>query len=83
MDQSIDINYFLKCLDDWAAAHPVRTYAMDFFEKFPNAPRGKGGVPKACPRDISSDTGTNCLTLCNDCQKEYWNRPMPDKEANP
>ena len=41
-----------EIVDDWISKHPVKTYAMDFFEKFPNAPRGAEGSPKICPRQI-------------------------------
>lgn len=26
-----------EIVDNWVKEHPVKTYAMDFFEKFPNA----------------------------------------------
>ena len=34
IDEAVD-----EIVDKWVAEHPVKTYAMDFFEKFPNAER--------------------------------------------
>lgn len=34
-----------EIIDEWIAEHPIRTYASNFFEKFPNAPKDKDGVP--------------------------------------
>ena len=32
--------------------HPIKTYAMDFFEKFPNAPKDRNGAPRACWKQV-------------------------------
>ena len=37
-----------EIVDKWVSEHPVKTYAMDFFEKFPNAPKGINRIPKVC-----------------------------------
>ena len=37
-----------EIVDKWVQEHPVKTYAMDFFSKFPNTPRDSNGVPKIC-----------------------------------
>lgn len=62
--------------DKWVAEHPVKTYAMDFFEKFPNAPRSSDGIPQTCWGHVYGD-GKYCSS--NDCT-ECWNREM-DGEA--
>lgn len=61
-----------EIVDKWVAEHPVNTYAMDFFEKFPNAPRDSDGVPKSCWKYVYGD-GTYCSS--NDCTK-CWNREV-------
>lgn len=61
-----------EIVDDWVSEHPVKTYSMDFFEKFPNAPKRKG-CPTACPRSIYSEFGNRCYGV--DCL-ECWNREM-------
>lgn len=61
-----------EIVDKWVAEHPVKTYAMDFFEKFPNAPRSRDGIPQTCWGHVYGD-GKYCSS--NDCT-ECWNREM-------
>ena len=44
-----------EIVDKWVKEHPVKTYAMDFFEKFPNAPKDDDGKPKCCRISIYED----------------------------
>lgn len=62
-----------EVVDKWVAEHP-KTYAMDFFEKFPNAPRGSDGAPKTCWKHVYGD-GKYCSSdACTEC----WNREMKE-----
>ena len=79
-----DLNGVLRFLDDWDAAHPVKTYAQDFFEKFPNAPKSSVGTPKACPYNCGYCADSGCVFDSNrssDCIA-CWNRPMPDAQQD-
>lgn len=63
-----------EIVDKWAKEHPVKTYAMDFFEKFPNAPKDRVGGPKTCVKDIYG-IDINCSEIdCVDC----WNQEMKE-----
>ncbi len=63
-------------VDKWVAEHPVKTYAMDFFEKFPNAPRDSDGAPKTCWKHVYGD-GKYCSSdACTEC----WNREMKEDD---
>nr|DAG57744.1 MAG TPA: hypothetical protein [Caudoviricetes sp.] len=64
-----------ELVDAWVKTHPEKSYCMDFFEKFPNAPkcisRYNHELPTACVMDIyGEDAG--CHEDCDDC----WNKPM-------
>lgn len=65
-------------VDKWVAEHPVKTYAMDFYEKFPNAPKESNGTPAVCWSGIYGKISKkpweilNCEMPCEDC----WNREM-------
>ena len=63
-----------EIVDKWVLKHPVKTYAMDFFEKFPNAPKGEKGTPKICPHQIYPEIDAN-YRCCENCLK-CWNREM-------
>lgn len=63
-------------VNDWCNEHPIKTYADDFFEKFPKAKRCQEGYPALCrntPYGICEDS-------CGDrsCAK-CWNEPMEEE----
>ena len=61
-----------EIVDKWVTEHPVKTYAMDFFEKFPNALRGRNGDPQICRNYVYGD-GNFCFSKnCAEC----WNQEM-------
>ena len=64
-----------KIINKWVAEHPVKTYAMDFFEKFPNALRQNDGTPKCCWKFFYGDSSYICEPA--DCAK-CWNREMKE-----
>ena len=74
-----DAKEAIEIVQKWSDSHPIpkpKTYAEDFFEKFPNAPKCCG-TPSAC-RDCIYGSGKVCGPgLCKDC----WNEPMPVEET--
>lgn len=66
-------------VEKWSKEHPAKTMAMDFFEKFPNAPKKEDGTPIMCP----SACGYEEVSDCNIVQKcvECWNRPLEDRHG--
>lgn len=68
----------METIQKWSNEHPKKTYAQDFFEKFPKAPRCEsfnGGYPSACRKSIYAGKcpGEGC--------EECWNEPMNDEET--
>ena len=64
-----------EIVDKWVKEHPAKTYAMDFFEKFPNAPKSKDGLPTFCITNIYEDLKMKCDECsCSDC----WNEEMKE-----
>lgn len=66
-----DIKQKVEIVEKWSKEHPVKTMAMDFFEKFPNAP-SNNGVPICCPSQIYENKNSSCDGNCKKC----WNRPL-------
>ena len=60
-----------EIVDKWVKEHPVKTYAMDFFEKFPNALKTESGRPDNCRNLIYGDK-PGCNYECEEC----WNQEM-------
>ena len=64
-----------EIVDKWVEEHPVKTYAMDFFEKFPNAPKDRNGAPIACWKHVYGN-GNDCGSGgCTEC----WTQEMKEE----
>ena len=69
------VNKIEAILAKWAAEHPEKTIADDFFEKHPKAKRGDDGTPRPCAEDCGYVD--KCLPgemPCADC----WRRPLEE-----
>lgn len=66
-----------EIVNKWVAEHPVKTYAMDFFEKFPDARKRTDGVTPIVCRRFVYDNNENCefIGSCIEC----WNREMEEQ----
>ena len=67
-------------LQKWSDEHSRKTYAQDFFEKFPDAPKDKSAkseYPDAC-RDMIYGGGCPKIDQEIDCCYECWNEPMEE-----
>lgn len=60
-----------RIITEWCNKHPEKTYAMDFFEKFPNARKTESGRPDNCRNLIYGDK-SDCHGECEEC----WNQKM-------
>lgn len=64
-----------KAVIKWCDEHPQKTYAKDFFEKFPNAQKDLCGNPLPCRKMLFGPLKGDCSTRdCSDC----WNDCMPE-----
>lgn len=62
---------------EWVKEHPVKTYAMDFFEKFPNAPKDNDGEPRTCIKNIYGLAISHERCTAQSCAK-CWNQEMKE-----
>lgn len=70
----------IAVVEKWGKEHPEprrKTYAEDFFEKFPNAPKNSRGQPCFCRDRIYAEIDCGDRP-CNEC----WTEEMPEKEEN-
>ena len=66
-------------LAKWAAEHPERTIADDFFQKHPKAPRDDTNVPYPCAKDCGYSKPPYCENTPIGCD-ECWRRPLEEVE---
>lgn len=69
----------VESLQKWSDEHPKKTYAQDFFEKFPKAQSNSDGTPFVCRKTIygevpPKDERCDGREACKNC----WNEPMEE-----
>lgn len=73
-----------EIVDEWVKEHSAKTYAMDFFEKFPNAPKDDDGNPVPCITDIyGNDKQLKVCSDYSDCDGDCikcWNQEMDEND---
>jgi hypothetical protein len=74
-----DAKKAIEILQKWSDEHPKKTYAQDFFEKFPKAQSYSDGSPVICRKIIYGEIRPpfeNCYYTgaCYRC----WNEPMEE-----
>ena len=68
----------VKIVEEWSAAHPLKTRQSVFLEQWPEAIVGDDGVLRVCPGPIfPSDRSAynGCVrpnSTCSDCRREFW-----------
>lgn len=72
----------IETVQKWSDEHLKKTYAQDFFEKFPKAQSGSDGTPFVCRKTIYGEkhsTLENCgyTGACKNC----WNEPMEEQQC--
>ena len=75
-----DAKMAIESLQKWSNERQKKTYAQDFFEKFPDAPKDeavKGKCPWACRMGIYGG-GCPKIEPDIDCCYECWNEPMEE-----
>lgn len=73
-DNIDDIVDIVDIVDKWAAEQPLKTYAQDFFKKFPNTCKSRSGEPISCVKEVYG-VDFDC---CGDCYA-CWNEKMEDR----
>jgi hypothetical protein len=81
MNKDFDPDHAEAILAEWAAEHPERTIADDFFEKHPKAPRQSHDYPEACARVVGYVSV--CPATVNKCAgcDQCWQRPLEEGEG--
>lgn len=71
-----DAEKAIEIVQKWSDEQPKKTYAQDFFEKFPNAQNYAGVNPVVCRKKIYGGfENGDCAEPCYKC----WNEPLNDE----
>lgn len=73
----------IENLQKWSDEHPKKTYAQDFFEKFPNAQNYAGVNPVVCRKKSTVDSRTAIArNLAINAGTSQWRMNKHRKEIN-
>ena len=74
----------VELVEQWSAAHPIKTRQSVFLSHYPNAEVDEDGVLKVCPKVVEGsnymDSHKCGLVPCAVCHKAYWSVAV--KEGN-
>ena len=70
----------IEAVQKWSDEHPKKTYAQDFFEKFPKAQSNSDGTPFVCRKRIYGGIRST-LEDCDNTGACYrcWSEPLNDE----
>lgn len=75
----LDPEYIVKEVEEWSAAHPIKTRQTEALKMFPNIGIDEFGIIYTCPAFIDTKhicprngDGDGLLHECAACRKQYW-----------
>ena len=74
----------VRRVEEWAAAHPVKTRQSVFQEQYPEAFVAADGILYVCPKNVSAeyrDVAGNCVDdrrPCDECRHQFWLQEVED-----
>lgn len=77
LEDDYDLVSAVKVVEQWAAAHPLKTRQSVFLEQWPNCMIDNDGVVGICPRNVDNkcicdlERFYDCCG-CHDCRREFW-----------
>lgn len=68
----------IAIVEQWAAAHPVKTRQSEFLKHYPEAELAQDGILMICPTSISAayrEKDGSCDSRsdsCTECRRKFW-----------
>lgn len=71
---------YIEIVENWSKAHPQKTQADLFFERYPNAMKRNNGMICCKPCEIGLVSREKCdeNKSCDACRKKYWLAPVEE-----
>ena len=71
----------VELVQEWSAAHPLKTRQDVFLEQYPNSRIDTRDVLRVCPADtygnqVCPKNGENIRMLCCDCRRKFWSEAV-------
>ena len=78
LGSTLDAAAQIAIVEEWSAAHQIKTRQSVFIEQYPDAVLDGFGVLRICPIYLSAEYrddcngGKNIGKKCSDCRREFW-----------
>lgn len=80
-----DNTWAVKFVEQWAAAHPIKTRQSEFLKQWPETALMQDGVITICPlmisaayRDKNGACNKNQSDTCADCKRQFWSTEVEE-----
>ena len=77
--EKIDIEKYVKNVEEWGKNNQIKTRQTEFLKIFPNAPIRCDGYVNIAPCIFDVDVYKKCekkMSECNKCLKEFWGKEV-------
>ena len=73
--EKIDIEKYVKNVEEWAKENPIKTRQTELLKMFPNVPIRRDGYVDIAPCNLDAEIYRECSNSsmeCDKCYKEFW-----------
>lgn len=82
MELTVDPEVLVKNVEQWSAAHPLKTRQSELLKQYPTAKIDESGCLDVCPYSLSAthrNEYEGCAkhgVRCSECRKEFWSQEV-------
>lgn len=77
--EKIDIENYVKNIEEWGKNNPIKTRQTEFLKIFPNVPMRQDGYLDIAPCNLDKEIYRKCIKSsmrCDECHKEFWDKEV-------
>lgn len=77
--EKIDIEKYVKNVEEWGKNNPIKTRQTEFIKMFPNVHIRRDGYIDIAPCNLDAEVYGKCSESsmgCNECYKEFWDKEV-------
>lgn len=77
--EKIDIEKYVKNVEEWGKNNPIKTRQTEFLKTFPNVPMRQDGYIDIAPCNLDVEVYRECSKRsikCDECHKEFWDKEV-------
>ncbi len=72
MEDGVYPEILVRNVEQWSAAHPLKTRQSVFLEQYPEAIRDSEDILSVCPQYLNGNIKCRDGVGCPSCRREFW-----------